>query len=311
MIPYRPYSEFLRDRYGEKVYKLPVNIPCSCPNRDGTRGFGGCIFCGESGSGYELRDESETVTGQLSENADYIGKRYKAKKFIAYFQSFSNTWLADEDFERYLTEAAAFPGVVGISVSTRPDCLNDEKLAFMKRLQESGTDVTVELGLQSSNDRTLQILNRCHTAAEYESAAYEVRAAGLDLCTHLITDLPWDSDEDVLKAAGMVNRFGGHVKCHSLYIEKGTALAQMYEKGEVSFLTAEDFQRRTIALLAALRPDIVIDRLVGRIPEENCIAANWNSSWWKIRDDLVAEMERSGLVQGSACDGGCGQKFML
>lgn len=113
MIPYRPYSEFLRDRYGEKVYKLPVNIPCSCPNRDGTRGFGGCIFCGESGSGYELRDESETVTGQLSENADYIGKRYKAKKFIAYFQSFSNTWFADEDFKRYLTEAAAFPGVVG------------------------------------------------------------------------------------------------------------------------------------------------------------------------------------------------------
>lgn len=302
MIPYRPYSEFLKQRYGEKVYKLPVNIPCSCPNRDGTRGTGGCIFCGASGSGYELLDGSLSVASQLEKNAGYIGKRYKAGKFIAYFQSFTNTWLPDRDFIQYMKEAAVFPNVVGISVSTRPDSISREKMMFMQELQASGTDVTVELGLQSSNDRTLEILNRGHTVGEYLETAERIREAGLDLCTHLITDLPWDSDEDVLSSAKLVNRFGGHVKCHSLYVEKGTVLADLYTSGQVRLLTAEDFQRRTIGLLAHLRPDIVIDRLVGRIPEENCLAANWNSSWWKIRDSLVEAMNSSGIYQGSLYD---------
>lgn len=295
---YRSYAESMKEKYGEKVYKLPVNIPVTCPNRDGTRGYGGCIFCGASGSGYELLSDENSVTRQLTQNADYIGSRYKAKKFIAYFQSFTNTWCSDEAFEAYLREAAAFPGVVGISVSTRPDAISERKFEIMKSLQEEGCDITVELGLQSVNEETLRILNRGHTLEEYLECAEKVRENGLDLCTHLIVDLPWDSDEDVFQAAEVVNRFGGHVKLHSLYVEKGTKLAQMYENGEVRLLEKEDFIRRASGFLARLDPEVIVDRLIGRVPEEVSVVANWHTSWWKVRDELFSFMDEQGLFQG-------------
>lgn len=289
----------MKEKYGEKVYKLPVNVPVTCPNRDGTCGYGGCIFCGADGAGHELLDETLSVTEQLEKNAAYIGPRYGARKFIAYFQSFTNTWTDDGIFARWMEEAASFPGVVGISVSTRPDAVSGEKIRIMQEVQERGVDVTVELGLQSSNNKTLEILNRGHDVESYLHCAGKIREGGLDLCTHLITDLPWDRDEDVVRAAGLVNRFGGHVKLHSLYVEKGTKLAALYESGEVKLLEKEDFIRRTASLLASLSPGIVIDRLVGRVPEEKSLFANYHTSWWKLKDELEAYMDMRGMNQGS------------
>ena len=148
---YRVYSEYLREKYGEKVYKLPVNLPVSCPNRDGYISFGGCIFCGENAAGFESLSNEMSVTAQLEKNAEYIGKKYGAKKFIAYFQNFTNTYMPVDMFEKYMREAADF-GVVEIDVSTRPDCVNEKYLEILKSIKEdAGVEFSVELGLQTAN----------------------------------------------------------------------------------------------------------------------------------------------------------------
>lgn len=308
-LPYRAYGAWLRERYGQKVYKLPVALPLGCPNRDGHRGYGGCLYCGAKGGGLETRDSTESVQEQLTKNRDYIARRYKAQAFIPFFQSFSNTYCDDDYFFRVAVEAVeAVDGVVGLAVSTRPDCLNAAKLDFLADLQKSrGLDVTLELGLQSANDETLKIINRGHNVAEFVDGAAMVKERGLSLCTHLILDLPWDSDGDVTKAAALVSAAGSDfVKCHALYVERDTGLAELYARGEVSLLDDEDYKRRAILFLTRLAPDIVIQRIIGRIPANDAVIANWHRSWWAVRDEMVAEMRAAGLYQGCAYPGAQG-----
>lgn len=297
---YTVYSDYLKNRYGQKVYKLPVNIPCGCPNRDGTVGTGGCIYCGEKGGGNELQSVRLSVTQQLTNDRALIEKKYHAHRFIAYFQSFSNTYLPLERFVSYIEEAAAFPDVVGLAVSTRPDCLTPPYLEALASVQrETGIDICIELGLQSASDQTLNILNRGHTVDQFMEAAHRVRDMGFDLCTHLITDLPWDNDQDVLNAAKVLkNSRTNFLKIHSLYVEKNTELERMVRSGEISLLSAEDYIRRTILLLTHIPSEIVIERLIGRVPECDSVCANWHISWWKIRDLLLAEMQHKQLYQG-------------
>ncbi len=295
---YYPYSAYLKQKYGQKVYKLPVNIPCSCPNRDGTKGVGGCIFCGEKGSGHELLSSFLPVTTQLRENRALIEKKYKAKKFIAYFQSFSNTYLDFDDFKRYMNEAANFPGIVELAVSTRPDCVGKNHLDFLRDLKEkTGTEVSVELGLQSSNNKTLEILNRGHTVEDFIDTAERIKTNGLSLTTHLISDLPWDTKDDVLKAARLINLTSDTLKIHSLYVEKGTVLESMYKDG-LRLLSEDDFIERTILLLENLNPEIAIQRLIGRVPESDSVVANWHRSWWKVKDHLLSRMRQQETFQG-------------
>ncbi len=296
---YRVYSKHLKEEFGEKVYKLPVNIPCTCPNRDGTKGIGGCIFCGAVGSGFELLDENLSVTNQLKSNSELIRRKYKANKFIAYFQSFSNTYLDFDRFKNYMTEASQFDGIVEIAISTRPDCISQEQLEFLEQLKkDTGVEITIELGLQSSNNKTLEILNRKHSVEDYIEAAKKIKKHGFKLSTHVIVDLPWDLTEDILELAQLLNEVDtDYVKIHSLYVEKGTKLEQMYRNG-LKLLSSEEFINRAILLLENLNPGIIIERLIGRIPEENCVYANWNTSWWKIRDQLIDKMIQTNSYQG-------------
>ena len=296
---YRVYSKHLKEEFGEKVYKLPVNIPCTCPNRDGTKGMGGCIFCGAVGSGFELLDENLSVTNQLKSNSELIRRKYKANKFIAYFQSFSNTYLDFDRFKNYMTEASQFDGIVEIAISTRPDCISQEQLEFLEQLKkDTGVEITIELGLQSSNNKTLEILNRKHSVEDYIEAAKKIKKHGFKLSTHVIVDLPWDLTEDILELAQLLNEVDtDYVKIHSLYVEKGTKLEQMYRNG-LKLLSSEEFINRAILLLENLNPGIIIERLIGRIPEENCVYANWNTSWWKIRDQLIDKMIQTNSYQG-------------
>lgn len=297
---YNVYSDFLKSKYGEKVYKLPVNLPTTCPNRDGRISVGGCIFCGEVGAGYESLPDTMSVAEQISRNREYIGKKYGAKKFIAYFQNFCNTYMPVAEFENAITEAAK-QGVVGIDVSTRPDCVADEHLEILSRIsKEYGVDISVELGLQSVNGRTLERINRGHGLAEFIDCVLRVKKFGFDVCVHLIPDLPWDSREDVIDAAKILSALKiNSVKIHSLFVVKNTRLAQMYESGEISLLGAEEYAQRCVLFLKYLSPDIVIQRIVGRVPEEDSITANDGMSWWKIRDRITQLMEEENVHQGS------------
>ncbi|PKM58800.1 MAG: TIGR01212 family radical SAM protein [Firmicutes bacterium HGW-Firmicutes-4] len=296
---YNIYSVWLKKRYGEKVYKIPVNIPVSCPNRDGTKGIGGCVYCGAKGGGNETLSDQLSVGDQIERNIAYIGKRYHAKKFIPYFQSFSNTYCDFANFKKWMLESIR-PDVVEISISTRPDCITDEQLRFLETIKTvQAIDVTIELGLQTVNEETLKIIKRGHTLADYEQAMDRIKAAGLLTCTHMILDLPWDREEDIIMGAEILSRKKtDFVKCHSLYIERNTVLKQWYDDKKVTLLSKDDYINRAILFLEHLNPDIVIQRLIGRTPKEDSVITNWNTSWWKIKDELDAQMKQENNYQG-------------
>ena len=303
---YRTFSDYLKERYGEKVYKLPVGLPVSCPNRDGSCGNGGagCTFCGSIGAGYENLPADMTITQQLAANKAHIIPKYKAKKFIPYFQNFSNTYVAPDVLRRWVREAGAGDDIVAIYIATRPDCISDEYLAMLKAEADAlGIDVCIELGLQSVNVHSLVNINRGHTLAELIDAVMRIRRYGLQTCVHLILNLPWDDELDVIEDAKVLSALGvDQVKLHALYIVKGTVMAQQYEAGELKLVSREDYENRVIAFLEHLASEIIVQRIIGRAPEANTLFSNWHTGWWKIRDHIINVMKQEGRYQGRLCD---------
>ncbi|MDD3570821.1 MAG: TIGR01212 family radical SAM protein [Lachnospiraceae bacterium] len=297
---YNRYSQYLKNRYGEKVYKLPLNIPVSCPNRLGGRG--GCTYCDDKGAGFENLSGTLLIKEQLKANMEYIGGRYKANKFIAYFQNFTNTFLPLDEFENYMKQASE-ENIVEIAVSTRPDCIRKEYLDVLKLIEvEKGIEITVELGLQSTNYHTLEKINRGHSLAEYIEAMTLIKQYGFKICTHLIVNLPWDNMVDVIEAAKVVSVLKtDFIKLHALYIVEGTEMAVQYKNNEFILCSSEEYKKRVITFLRYLSPKVYVQRIIGRAPKENTLFANWNESWWKIRDEIEAEMAEKGFVQGDLC----------
>lgn len=298
--PYNSYSEYLQKQYGTKVYKLPIKLDnITCPNRDGKLGFGGCIFCSESGGSFENVSSKNSILDQLAINMEYISKKYKASKFIAYFQNFTNTYMDDDQFFDYINQCK-IQDIVAISVSTRPDSISNSKLEFLSRFQkENSIDIVVELGLQTVNYHMLKKLNRGHGLADFLQAVNRIKKYGLRTCVHVIIGLPWEDDLDVIETAKILSVMGvDEVKVHSLYIVKNTRLALMYEKGEIEPVKYEDFERRVILFLRHLDRNIVIQRLLGRVPEEDSVFCNWGMSWRKIHDEIITKMNYNNIVQG-------------
>lgn len=300
---YNKFSNFLKSRYGEKVYKLPINIQATCPNRDGLISRDGCIFCGEEGAGFECLPNSQDVKGQLIKNAEYIGENYNSKKFIAYFQNFSNTYLPFDDFSRFVLDAC-MENIVAIYISTRPDCINDKYLDFLSKIKlEKKMDIVIELGLQTVNYHTLKFLNRGHLLAEFIDAVLRIQRFGLETCAHCIIDLPMDLLDDIIEGARVISALKvDQVKCHSMYILKNTTLGEMYQSGKVKPLDLEAYIDRAIAFLEYLNSEIVIQRLIGRAPEERSLFCNWGLSWWKIQEMIEKKMETLGTYQGKKFD---------
>lgn len=299
---YYKYSEYLKEKYKEKVYKLPVNLPLTCPNRDGTKGFGGCIFCSEIGAGFETKKASVPIKTQLKENMAYIGKKYNAKKFIAYFQNFSNTYLPPDEFYRNLKEASQFENIVEIAVSTRPDCITKAHLESAKKIKdEYGVEIMFEMGLQTANDNSLKILNRGHTVYDFENSAGLIHEYGFLVGAHVILGLFTDTIEDVKNTALFLNKCKvDNVKCHSLYILKNTRLFGMYEKGEIKLKTKEEFIDEVFVFLAHLNPQCAVQRLLGRAPKEDTVFENWGHSWRKIHNEIEERMRKTNFCQGQS-----------
>lgn len=297
---YYNYSDYLQGRYGEKVYKLPVNLPGTCPNRDGTVGEGGCIFCDEEGSGFECLPNTLSVTKQLEENKAFFTRRFKARKFIAYFQAFTNTYLPLESFKENILAAARVDNLVGLAISTRPDCVREDYLAFLAQTAgEQGLDITIELGLQTVNYHTLMRINRGHTLAEFLDAVLRIKKYGFQVAAHLILNLPGDNRDDAAENAKILSALGvDFVKLHSLYIVKNTVLGRLYQQGNVELISLEEYVDRVIIFLEYLAPEIVIQRLVGKGPQGNLYFCNWDTSWWKIKRLIEEEMIKRGSFQG-------------
>ncbi len=300
---YNKFSEYLKNRYNAKTYKIPVSIPVTCPNRDGRLSSGGCLFCGEEGAGFESLPDYIDVKEQIRLNSEYICKNYKAEKLIVYFQNYSNTYLPLDKFKKYISDACQ-KNVVAVYISTRPDCVNKNHLEFLKSIKDAkNIDIVIELGLQTVNYHTLKILNRGHSLAEFVDAVRSIDKLGLESCAHYIVDLPMDTLDDVIEGAKIISALGvEQVKCHSLYILKNTALGDLFCKGEIAPVAVEEYVERMITFLEYLDPRIVIQRLIGRAPEERSLFCSWGTSWWKIRGAVEDKMQREERFQGKRFD---------
>lgn len=312
---YNEYSAYLKNKYGEKIYKLPVNLPGTCPNRDGTVSRGGCIFCDEEGAGFECLPSDMSVKEQIARNKAFFIKRFNGHRFFAYFQAFTNTYTDYESFRRNIMAAAEDDDIIGISVSTRPDCINDAYLDFLGELQrEKGLEINIELGLQTVNYHTLKKINRGHTLGEFIDAVLRVKKRGFKTVVHLILNLPWDDDTDVVESAKVCSSLGiDFVKLHSLYVVKGTVLGEMFERGEFALISLEEYIDRVVLFLEYLDPSIVIQRLVGKGPQGNLLFCNWGTSWWKIKRGVEEVLEEKRTWQGRKFDytnGAAVRKFL-
>lgn len=299
-VRYRQYSEYLKGKYGEKVYKLPVNLPGTCPNRDGTVGTGGCIFCDEEGAGFECLPSEMSIAEQIRQNKEFFRKRFNGHKFIVYFQAFTNTYCDLAAFRGNIRIAVADPDVIGISISTRPDCINDDYLDFLQEVKnQKEIGINIELGLQTVNYRTLQRINRGHSLAEFIDAAHRIKKRSLETVVHLILNLPWDDHIDAIESAKICSALDVEfVKLHSLYVVKDTPLGGMYERGEFQLISLDDYIVRVVLFLEYLSPAIVIQRLVGKGPQGNLHFCNWNTSWWKIKQRIDEVMSEQNTWQG-------------
>ena len=240
---YLSYSEYMKRRYGRKVYKLPVSLTVSCPNRLDGRG---CTFCGAAGAGFENLSAALSVTEQLRANMEYIGKRYGAGKLCAYFQNFTNTFLPVEDLSDCLREALTIPEIAEVCISTRPDCISNRYLdAVAKICGDFEKPAVIELGLQSIRHKTLKKINRGHSLAEFIDGVLRCHSRGFEVCAHLILNLPWDDGEDAEEAAKILTSLKvEQVKLHSLYIERDTELCRQYEDGEFRLIGPREYAER-------------------------------------------------------------------
>lgn len=296
-ILYYKYSEYLKQKYGEKVYKLPVNLPVTCPNRkDGH----GCIFCAEAGTGFEALSSEISVRDQLEETKKKIQKKYHADKFIAYFQNYTNTFLPLDLFEEYLTKAAQTDDIVELSISTRPDCIRMDYLDVLKRISKDYcVQITIELGLQTVNYHTLSFIHRGHSLAEYINAVLLIQRYDFTICTHIILNLPGDDMCDCIETAKILSALHiDIVKLHSLYVAKNTILCDLLNSGTISICSKEEYLNRVCTFLEYLDPHTVVERLFSRIPKQDSEFSNWGTSWWKLQDELISKMEQQESFQG-------------
>lgn len=298
---YNKYSDYLKEKYGEKIYKLPINLPITCPNRLSGEG---CSFCAEVGTGFEASDAKVSVTDQMNQTKKLITSKYKAEKFIAYFQNYTNTFMPLEQFQTYMMQAASDTDIVEISISTRPDCIRDSYLDILMSIHEKyQVNINIELGLQSVNYHTLDAIDRGHGLAEFIDAVLRIQKYPFTICTHVILNLPQDTMRDVLETAKVLSALRiDIVKLHSLYIAKNTKLSKQYKNGTITICSKEEYLERVIAFLEHLSPEIIVERLFSRIPEEEADFSNWNTSWWKLQDELLEQMTMRDSYQGKHFD---------
>lgn len=302
MLRHYALSAYLRQRFGSRVRKAPLDAGFSCPNRDGALSTGGCAFCNEQGSGTGMLGAGRGLAEQWAvwrERMDPGGER--GVKFLAYLQSYSNTYGPARRVREVLAEAAALPGVVGLCVGTRPDCLDEEKVRIL-----AGADTPelwLDLGLQSAVDATLARVNRGHTAADFAAAVELCAGHGVKVCAHLIAGLPGEGPDEFLRGVEFLNALPVRgVKLHNLFLCRGTALGAQWRRGELAPMERDVYVELIAEALARLRPDLVVHRLASDPGEGELLAPDWAANKRSVLNDIAALMQRRDLWQGKSLD---------
>ncbi len=282
---YLSFSSFLKSHFGAKVYKIPLNAGFSCPNRDGKLGVGGCIYCDHAGSG---TGAVSSIREQMLSGMAWARLRRKASYFIAYFQSYSNTYAPLSVLEKIYSEALVGPEVVGVAIGTRPDCVNAEILCLIDRVFQ-GRMIWMEYGLQSASDKTLKLINRHHKSEDFAVAARLSASMGFRVCAHVIFGLPGEGDEEMLDTIRFLAGLPVHgVKFHQLYVVKDTPMYRLYKHGDYTPLSQEKYAALVANAISMLSPDVVIQRLVGDPPDNGLVAPLWST----CKGDTVRLIEK-------------------
>ena len=295
---YNAFSDLLKREFGCRVHRISVDGGFTCPNRDGTVGTGGCIYCGGRGSGAHGILPDAGVREQLEHGKEVMVRKYKAQRFIAYFQAYSNTHAPVDQLRRLYDEALAVPDVVGLIIGTRPDCLPTEVLDLLGEYARN-TWFWLELGMQSPLDRSLEYLGRGHDFRTFEEAVLRAKGAGLRVCAHVILGLPGETRQEMLSGAEVLNRLGVNgVKLHLLHVMKGTRLEERYRRGEVAVMERDEYVGVVCDYLERLHPDIVIQRLTGDGGHDHLVAPLWSLKKFEVLNAIDGELERRETRQG-------------
>ena len=298
---YHSLNEDLRRRFGCKVYKLSLSAGCTCPNRDGTLGARGCIFC--SGSGEFAASGSASIPEQLEQAKYILGKKAQGAKFIAYFQDFTNTYGAVSRLEPLFLAAMEPDDVVALSIATRPDCLPEDILRMLARLRAK-KPVFVELGLQTIHDNTAQYIRRGYPLSVFDDAVQKLHALEIEVIAHQILGLPGETAEMIVETTRHLGQLPvDGVKLHLLHILRGTDLAAEYEAGRVKPLELDAYIDILEQCLAVLPPDVVIHRLTGDGAKRDLIAPLWSADKKRVLSAIQKRFEQDGVMQGSALRG--------
>ena len=300
---YNNYGTYLREKYdGKKVYKVIVDAGFSCPNRDGIKGFGGCTYCNTDSFTPELSRKTPSIEDQLLKGMERAKKSYKADKFIVYFQPNTNTYANVDYLKKLYDRALAFnpEEVVGLSIGTRPDCIDKEKIALLESYSNN-LNVDLEMGMESMYDDTLLKINRGCTHSEFVKAVELLKYSPIDLCVHTVFGFPWETREMMINYIKEINRFPQikFVKFHHLHIVEGSIMGVKYKRNPFPLFTLEEYTNLLCDLIPLLRPDIIIQRLFGISDWDLLIAPNWGLKKTEIQNYIDKEIERRNVIQGS------------
>lgn len=295
---YHTWNYHLRHKFGNKVMKIALNAGFTCPNIDGTKGFGGCTYCSALGSGDFAGDEAKSIEKQFDEICEKMHKKWSEGLYIPYFQAHTNTYASANVLRERFEGVLSRDGVVGISIATRADCLADDVLEYLSELNER-TYLIVELGLQSVFDETGDRINRCHTYAEFLDGYNKLKDRNINTCVHLINGLPGETKEMMIESARVVGKLRPHcVKLHLLHILKDTVMAKQYEKGEIRLLEKDEYVDIIVEQLLSFSPETVIQRLTGDGGRDTLIGPMWSLKKFEVLNAIDKEMERRGVFQG-------------
>lgn len=284
-MKYTTLNSYLKEKFGCKVYKISLDCGFTCPNRDGTLGYGGCIFCSEGGSGDFAESRTLSVTEQIEAGKERVKNKIKSGKYIAYFQAFTNTYADVNTLEKIFSEAINHPDIVALSIATRPDCLEQEKVELLGKLNKI-KPIFVELGLQTVNEKTAKYIRRGYTLDVYDDAVERLHEQGINVVTHIIIGLPYETKEDMLSTVKYVCKVTDGIKLQLLHILKGTDLAKDYCEHKFEVLTLEEYTDIIAECVKIIPENVVIHRLTGDGAKKNLIAPLWSANKKKVLNTI-------------------------
>jgi len=295
---YHSIDYFLKEKFNEKIFKIPLDAGFTCPNRDGTVAFGGCIFCSKKGSGDFTVDSKKSIHDQFTDMKKVMEKKWKCKKYIAYFQAFTNTYGPIERLKEVYFEALKEDGTIGIAIATRPDCLNEEVLDLLSIINEK-TYLWVELGLQTANEDVAAYINRGYKLNIFDEAMKNLKKRCIDVVVHIIFGLPGETKEsmmDSVKYVSLKNIDG--IKFHLLHLVKDSPLYEMSCKDGIKFLSKEEYIDLICKSISILNENIVIHRLTGDGPRDTLVGPLWSLKKWEILNEIDNELKIRNIYQG-------------